>query len=148
MTKRTIEDRGAAALTRWAALELGGRVHLVGILVGGHDRLPAGAWIITSPVQELDVAKKFAVTASTGRRYALIARLDGSLPGGAQDVIARAMETWRIDEMPPSNALMDAEIIEKLARRTLPERAASSVATSNDQTTGGDPPGGEARDDA
>jgi hypothetical protein len=108
-------ERSAAALNRWAAFEVGGRVHLVGVLVGSHPRLPADAWVITSPVRNLNLATMTAVTASTGRRYLLGERLDGRAPSGAQDVIARAMTSWRLAGPPPAAPLTDAEIVRLLA---------------------------------
>ncbi len=108
-------ERSAAALNRWAAFEVGGRVHLVGILLGGHNRLPVGAWVITSPVLNLDLTTMTAVTASTGRCYLLGERLDGRPPCGAQDVIARAMTSWRLAGPPPAAPLTDAEIVRLLA---------------------------------
>jgi hypothetical protein len=70
--------------------------------------------MITSPMRTLDLATMTAVTASTGRRYELNDRLDGPPPGGAQDVIARAMTAWRVARPPPAAPLSDAEIVRLL----------------------------------
>lgn len=128
MMKGLPDDRATAVLAHWAALELGGRVHFVGVLVGGHDRLPEGAWMITSPVREFNAAERTAITASTGRRYALGTRLLGPLPDGARDVVAHALAMWRIDGPAPDDALTDAQIVEKLARPSSPEPDATVVA--------------------
>jgi hypothetical protein len=137
-------DRGAV-LTRWDAVEIAGRVHLVGVLAGGHDRLPAGAWIVTSPVRTLDLVTRTAITASTGRRYVLETRLEEPLPRGAQDVIAHALRTWRIDGAPPSAALTDAEIVRKLEPSHLPERSRDPIEPMADAATNDDPSGGKGR---
>jgi hypothetical protein len=137
-------DRGAV-LTRWDAVEIAGRVHLVGVLAGGHDRLPAGAWIVTSPVRTLDLVTRTAITASTGRRYVLETRLEGSFPEGARDVIAQALRTWRIDGLPPGATLSDAEVARKLEPSRLPERPADPIKGSADAATNDDPSGGKGR---
>src|SRR5260221_12047366 len=69
-----------AVLRRWAAIKIGDQIHLVGILVGGHPRLAPGRWIITSAVVTYDRAAQVAVTASTGRSYHLLDRLEPPLP--------------------------------------------------------------------
>jgi hypothetical protein len=139
------QSRDPAVLTRWDAVEIGGRVHLVGVLVGGHDRLPAGAWIVTSPVHSLDLVTRTAVTASTGRRYVLGTRLEGLFPEGARDVIAQALRTWRVDGAPPSAALSDAEIVRKLEPSHLPERSRDPIEPTADAATNDDPSGGKGR---
>jgi hypothetical protein len=138
MTTRLTEDgRSPATLTRWSPVEIGGRVHLVGVLVGGHDRLPAGAWVVTSPVRSLDRATRTAITASTGRRYLLLAtQLEDPFPGGAQDVIARAMAAWRIAGPPPGTALTDAETLQKLGRSHLPAGATDPIEPDDDSPDG------------
>jgi hypothetical protein len=142
MTESLTEDRrNPVTLTLWQALEIGGRVHLIGFQVGGHDRLPARAWMITSPVREINLSTKTAITASTGRRYVLGTRLEEPLPREAQDVIARAMKIWRIDGSPPVEALTDAEIMQKMARPHLPGSAASEIAPSNAAAADDDPSG-------
>ena len=141
MTGRLAEKRRhAAALTNWDAVEIEGRVHLVGVLAGGHERLPAGAWIVTSPVRTLDLVARTAITASTGRHYVLGRRLEEPLPGGAHDVIVRAMRIWRIDGAPPSEALTDAAIVRKLEASHLPERPAAPTDPSADAATDDDRP--------
>jgi hypothetical protein len=133
MTESLTEDRrNPVTLTSWEALEIGGRVHLIGVQVGGHDRLPAGAWMITSPVRQINLTTKTAITASTGRRYVLRTRLEEPLPREAQDVIARAMKLWRIEGSRPVEVLIDAEIMRKMARVHLPGSAASEIAPSDD----------------
>jgi hypothetical protein len=132
MTESLTEDRrNPVTLTLWQALEIGNRVHLIGVQVGGHDRLPARAWMITSPVREINLSTKTAITASTGRRYVLGTRLEEPLPREAQDVIARAMKLWRIEGSPPVEALTDAELTRKMARVHLPGSAASEIEPSN-----------------
>jgi hypothetical protein len=128
-------------LTSWEALEIGSRVHLIGVQVGGHDRLPAGTWMITSPVRQINLTTKTAITASTGRRYVLGRRLEEPLPKEAQDVIARALKLWRIEGSPPVEALTDAEIMRKMARVHLPGSAASEIAPSNGGAADDDPSG-------
>src|SRR5882757_6168102 len=108
MTESLTEDRrNPVTLTLWEALEIGSRVHLIGVQVGGHDRLPAGAWMITSPVRQINLTTKAAITALTGRRYVLGRRLEEPLPEEAQDVIARAMNLWRLDGSSTVEALTD-----------------------------------------
>jgi hypothetical protein len=117
------------------------RVHLIGVPVGGHDRLPAGAWMITSPVRQINLTTKTAITASTGRRYVLGRRLEEPLPEEAQDVIARAMNLWRIDGSPPVEALTDAEIIREMARPHPPRAGTSEIAPSDDGAADDGPSG-------
>jgi hypothetical protein len=139
VTRRLSEElRDAAALTCWEAVEIGGRVHLVGVLLGGHDRLPAGAWIVTSDVRRLDLATRAAITASTGRRYTLGMRLAEPLPDAALGVMARAMRAWGIDGAPPSEALADAEIVRKLEQSQSSTRPANPIepARGDDRSDG------------
>src|SRR5260221_2712800 len=146
MTKNLTEDRrNAVTLTLWEALEIGGLVHLIGVQVGGHDRLPPGTWMITSPVRQINLTTKTAITASTGRRYVLRTRLEEPLPREAQDVIARAMKLWRIEGSPPVEVLTDAEIMRKMARVHLPGSAASEIAPSDDGPADDGPSGRKVR---
>jgi hypothetical protein len=87
---------GGAVLTRWAAVKIGGQTHLVGVLLGGHPRLAPGRWIITSAVVTFDRTTQVAVTASTGRSYHLLDRLEPPLPVELADLLAHVFDAWRL----------------------------------------------------
>jgi hypothetical protein len=87
---------GAAVLKRWAAVRIAGKTHLVGVLVGGHTRLEAGRWVITSAVIAYDPTTMTAVTGSSGRRYHLLDRLEMPLPSELLDLLAKACRVWRL----------------------------------------------------
>jgi hypothetical protein len=87
--------RPAAAITQWSIVTVDGADHLIGVLLGGHERLPAGHWVISSRIVAIDAANGIAVTASTGRVYVLGARLVGPLPAEARDLVAHATRIWR-----------------------------------------------------
>jgi hypothetical protein len=72
-------------------------------------------------------------------------RLEGPFPEGAQDVILRALRTWRIDGLPPGAALTDAEIAHKLEPSHLPERSRDPIEPMADAATNDDPSGGKGR---
>lgn len=93
--------RSVALLASWGAIELGGRLHLVGVLLGGHDRLPAGHWIITSPARFLNPQAGTAVTASRGRLYVMERPFTEPWPDEALELIARAMRLWGVPGEPP-----------------------------------------------
>src|SRR3546814_12054880 len=78
-------SRPMASLAHWATIEIQGELHLVGILRGGHDRLPSNHWIVTSPLWFLDPEAGNAITTSTGRHYRLSDPLPGSLPDERSD---------------------------------------------------------------
>jgi hypothetical protein len=65
------DGRPTAVLTNWMPIKIGTEMHLVGV-VDGHTRLPAGHWMITSPISEWDPLLGTARTSSSGRRYALV----------------------------------------------------------------------------
>lgn len=100
MTFNESQWRPVASLAPWGAIELGGRLHLVGVLLGGHDRLPAGHWIITSPALFLNPAGT-AVTASRGRLYVMERPFTEPWPEEALELIARAMRLWGVPGEPP-----------------------------------------------
>lgn len=89
---------GGAVLKRWAAVKIDEDVHLVGVLVGGHTRLEAGRWIITSAVVDFDQANMVAVTASSGRRYQLLDRLAMPPPEELRDLLAKVYRAWRLPD--------------------------------------------------
>ena len=91
---------GGAALTRWAAVRIAGQVHLVGVLVGGHPRLEAGRWIITSAVIAYDPKTMTAVTGSSGRTYHLFDRLETPLPAELPELLFNAFRVWRLPATP------------------------------------------------
>ncbi len=91
-----------AVLKHWIAVRVGGRTHLLGVLIGGHPRLAPGRWVITSPVLAVNPATQIAVTASTGRRYHLLDRLQPPLPAEAADLLAAAIGAWRL---PPDTSV-------------------------------------------
>jgi hypothetical protein len=88
-----------AVLDRWAAVAIGDRTHLIGVLRGGHSRLAPGRWIITSPVRAYDQPNQIVVTASTGRTYHLLEPLDGPIPPEVIDLLERAARVW---QLPPN----------------------------------------------
>jgi len=87
---------GGAALTRWAAVRIAGQLHLVGVLLGGHPRLEAGRWVITSAVIAYDPKTMTAVTGSSGRTYHLLDRLAMPLPAELLELLAEAFRLWRL----------------------------------------------------
>lgn len=91
MTERPdVATPPATEITQWSIVEVDGANHLVGVLLGGHPRLPAGHWIITSPIVEINEAEAIAITASTGRIYRLREHLSDALPIEAHKLIACA----------------------------------------------------------
>jgi hypothetical protein len=85
-----------AVLKRWAAVKIGSQIHLVGVLLGGHPRLAPGRWIITSAVVAFDRTVQVAVTASSGRSYHLLDRLEPPLPLEVADLLADVFDAWRL----------------------------------------------------
>ncbi len=85
-----------AVLKRWVPVRIGGQTHLLGVLLGGHSRLAPGRWVITSPVLAVNPTTQVAITASTGRRYHLLDRLQPPLPAEAADLLATAISAWRL----------------------------------------------------
>ena len=85
-----------AVLKRWIAVKIGKHLHLVGVLLGGHSRLPSGHWIITSSLASFDRTTLVAVTASSGRTYQLLDRLEAPLPVEVTELLANALSTWRL----------------------------------------------------
>ena len=85
-----------AVLDCWAAVAIGDRTHLIGVLRGGHSRLEAGQWIITSPVMAYDQPSQIVVTASTGRTYHLLKPLEGPIPPEMIDLLERAARIWQL----------------------------------------------------
>src|SRR5690242_10605030 len=94
------EPRGrpAAVLSQWRAFEIAGRRHLVGVLVARHERLPAGRWIVTSPLRLFDPQDGRAVTGSSVRHYLLLDPMQSPTPQEVFATIAMACRTWRVDE--------------------------------------------------
>jgi hypothetical protein len=90
------DDRPTAKLERWMIVQVGSSLHLIGVLLGGHERLPTGSRIITSPLGEFDPEAGTATTRSSGRRYALRDRWLGPPPPAAVDVVERAFAGWRL----------------------------------------------------
>jgi hypothetical protein len=89
--------RPPTVVTRWRVVEIEDWQHIVAVLVSGHERLPDGRWIVTSPLRALDEAVGLAVTRSTGRRYRLLAPLHGELPAEAVETIETACRAWGVD---------------------------------------------------
>lgn len=89
------DSRTAAILRKWMLVVVGKTMHLVGV-VEGHTRLPDGHWIITSPVRDFDPAAGVATTKSSGRRFDLRDRWQAEPPREAKDIVATAIETWRV----------------------------------------------------
>ncbi|MCI0431767.1 MAG: hypothetical protein L0210_14650 [Rhodospirillales bacterium] len=113
-------SRPTASLTNWAAVELGGEIHLVGILRGGHPRLRPNRWMITSPVRFLDPEAGRAITASSGRPYKLDSPIhDGVLPDGAIAIVDRAMALWGISGPAPMEPLLGSALRAEIAKRGL-----------------------------
>jgi hypothetical protein len=81
---------------RWAAVRIAAQIHLVGVLVGGHTRLEAGCWVITSAVIAYDRTIMTAVTGSSGRTYHLFEQLEMPLPSELLDLLAEALRVWRL----------------------------------------------------
>jgi hypothetical protein len=96
----SVGKTGGAALKRWAAVRIAGQVHLVGVLLGGHPRLEAGRWVITSAVIAYDGATMTAVTGSSGRTYHLLDRLETPLPAELLELLAEAFRLWRLPATP------------------------------------------------
>jgi hypothetical protein len=92
------DDRPTAIIKNWMTVTVGAHLHLIGVMVSGHERLPPGAWTITSPLGEFDPEAGTAVTKSSGRRYALRDRWLGPPAPGAVDVVARAFAAWRLPD--------------------------------------------------
>lgn len=89
------DARPTAVLTNWILVLIGEKMHLIGV-VDAHTRFPTGHWIITSPLSEFDPVGGTAKTSSSGRRFLLQDRWKAEAPPGAQDIVARAIETWRL----------------------------------------------------
>jgi hypothetical protein len=88
-------DLRTAVLKKWMLVCVGGKMHLVGV-VDGQTRLPSGHWIITSPLSEFDPVAGTATTRSSGRRYSLRDRWQAEAPPEAADVVAKAIQAWRL----------------------------------------------------
>lgn len=112
-------SRPMASLTHWAAIEIQGELHLVGILSGGHDRLRANRWIVTSPLWFLDPEAGKAITTSAGRHYRLSDPLPGSLPDEARLTIASVMAKWGLAGGPPSQPLLGPALRAEIFKRGL-----------------------------
>jgi hypothetical protein len=97
----TGDDKPTAILKKWLTVQAGGHLHLIGVMVSGHERLPPGAWTITSPLGEFDPIAGTATTRSSGRRYSLRHRWRGPPAPGAVDVVARAFTAWRLPDDTP-----------------------------------------------
>ena len=93
-------EMGGAVLKRWAAVRIAGQIHLCGVLVGGHTRLEAGRWVISSAVVAYDRTTMTAVTGSTGRTYHLLDRLEMPLPSELLDLLADAFRVRRLPATP------------------------------------------------
>ena len=96
----TAGKTGGAALKRWAAVRIAGQVHLVGVLLGGHTRLEAGRWIITSAVIAYDRTTMTAVTGSSGRTYHLFDRLEMPFPSELLELLFDAFRVWGLPATP------------------------------------------------
>jgi hypothetical protein len=99
--RQNSREKPTAIIKKWMTVQVGAQLHLIGVMVSGHERLPAGAWTITSPIGEFDPAAGTATTQSSGRRYALRDRWHGPPTPGAVDVAARAFEAWRLPDDTP-----------------------------------------------
>jgi hypothetical protein len=93
-----MSDRPTAIIEKWMTVQVGAHLHLIGVMVSGHERLPPGAWAITSPIGAFDPVAGTATTRSSGRRYALRDRWRGPPAPGAVDVVARAIGAWRLPD--------------------------------------------------
>jgi hypothetical protein len=87
---------GGAALKRWAAVRIAGQV----VLLGGHTRLEAGRWIITSAVIAYDRTTMTAVTGSSGRTYHLFDRLEMPFPSELLELLFDAFRVWGLPATP------------------------------------------------
>lgn len=112
-------SRPMASLAHWATIEIQGELYLVGILRGGHDRLPSNRWIVTSPLWFLDPEAGTAITTSTGRHYRLSDPLPGSLPDEARLNIASVMAQWGLEGTPPSQTLLGPALHAEIFKRGL-----------------------------
>jgi hypothetical protein len=116
---RADRSRPMASLTHWAAIEIEGELHLVGILRGGHERLQPNRWIATSPLWFLDPEAGTAITTSTGRHYRLSDPLLGSLSDEAWLAIASAMAKWGLAGPPPGQPLRGPALRAEIFKRGL-----------------------------
>jgi hypothetical protein len=110
----------AASLTNWGVIPLRSRLHLVGVLLGGHPRIDDGVWLISSPVLLLNDTHTLAITASSGRFYSLGRKFEGDAwPDEALELIARAILKWRVKERPPTGPIPWDRLPDELAQRGL-----------------------------
>ena len=91
---------GGAVIERWAAVRVAGRIRHVGRLVGGHTRLEAGRWVVTSAVIAYDPKTMTAVTGSSGRTYHLFDRLAMPFPAELPELLFNAFRVWRLPATP------------------------------------------------
>lgn len=87
---------GGAVMKRWAAVRIAGKIHLVGVLVGGHTRLEAGRRVVSSAVIAYDRTTMTAVTGSSGRTCHLFEQLEMPLPSELLDLLAEALRVRRL----------------------------------------------------
>jgi hypothetical protein len=83
-------------LTGWAAVKIDENIHLIGFLLGGHPRLMAGRWIVTSPLVAYSRSTQTAITASAGTTYHLLERLQLPPPEEVARFISRITGTSRL----------------------------------------------------
>ena len=117
MGSRDIGWRPVVSLTFWGVVAFNEWLHLVGVHLDGHTRLPPGHWIITSPVIALDLEQGLAITASTGRYYKLLERIHGAWPREALALIIDANDRWQVRRAVPSEPvawnILPSEILKR-----------------------------------
>jgi hypothetical protein len=91
-----------ASLTHWGVIELRNRLHLVGILIGGHPKIDDGVWLISSPLRYINDMQTLAVTASRRCLYQLRKKFEGPWPEEAMDLINGAIAKWGITAEAPA----------------------------------------------
>jgi hypothetical protein len=111
--------RSVASLTQWGAVTLAGSLHLVGVLLGGHDRLPSGIWMVSSRVAYLNLRQRLAITSSRGRLYEIHDAQEGPWSEEATDLIGSAMRKWGIRGTVPTDPISAAALADEISRRAL-----------------------------
>jgi hypothetical protein len=119
----TGDDRPTVVLDKWMPVLVGTKAHLIGVVIEGHTRLPSGHWIITSPIRDFDPDAGTARTSSTGRRYALRDRWVDAPPQEAHDVLANAIEIWRLPA--DISVMWDASLGREQSTRAAPRTSSS-----------------------
>jgi hypothetical protein len=103
----------------WGTIALREPLHLVGVLLGGHPKLPDGIWMISSPVKYLNSEQTLAITSSRGQLYELRKRFEGPWPQEAVDLIRQAMRKWGVKGEPPIAPIAWDNLPDEIAKRNL-----------------------------